>query len=81
VVAALGSPMRAARIWGAAEQLREVIGVPQLPSERPRYERRVAAVRAVVGNDVAFARAWQEGRALTMEQGIELALSEAVART
>jgi len=34
-----------------------------------------------VGNDVAFARAWQEGRALTMEQGIELALSEAVART
>jgi|KBSMisStaDraftv2_1062788.scaffolds.fasta_scaffold23818_1 non-specific serine/threonine protein kinase len=81
VVAALGSPMRAARIWGAAEQLREVIGVPQLPSERPRYDRRVAAVRAAVGNDVAFARAWQEGRALTMEQGIELALSEAVART
>ena len=78
VVAALGSSMRAVRIWGAAEQLREEIGAPLPPNERPRYDRRVAVVRAALRDDVTFDRAWQEGRALTIEQAIALALSETV---
>jgi len=77
-VAALGSSLRAARIWGAAERLREEIGSPLL--ERPRYDQRVAAARAALGDDSAFDRAWQEGRAVTLEQAIGLALNEPVER-
>jgi predicted ATPase/class 3 adenylate cyclase len=74
VAAALGDSQRAARIWGAAERLREEIGSPLL--ERPRYERRVAAARAALGANAVFDRAWQEGSALTLEQAIEFALKE-----
>ncbi len=78
VVVALGSGLRAARIWGAAERLREEIGAPLPPNERPRYDRRVAVVRAALRDDAAFDRAWQEGRNLTIEQAIALALSDTV---
>ena len=78
VVAALGISARAARLWGAAERLREEIGSPLPPNDRRRYVRRVAATRATLGDDAAFDRAWQEGRALTIEQAIALALSETV---
>ena len=74
VVAALGSSLRAARIWGAAEGLREEVGSPLAPKDRPRYDRRVAAARAALGDGAAFDRAWQEGHALPLEQAIELAL-------
>ncbi len=63
---------RAARMWGAMERLREEIGAPLPLSERPRYERRVAAVRAAIG-DAAFSLAWQEGRAMTLEHAVEYA--------
>jgi Tetratricopeptide repeat len=79
-VAALGRSLRAASIWGAAEQLREEIGSPPPPNERPRYDRPVAAARVATGDDAAFDRAWQEGHALTLEQAIELALAETVER-
>ena len=72
VVAALGGSLRAARIWGAAERLRDDIGSPLL--ERPRYDRRVAVARGALGDDAAFDCAWQEGRTLTLEQAIALAL-------
>jgi predicted ATPase/class 3 adenylate cyclase/Tfp pilus assembly protein PilF len=78
VMAAHGSSLRAARIWGAAERLREEIGSPLPPNERPHYGPRVAAARAALGDDAAFDRAWQQGRALTLEQAIELALAETV---
>jgi tetratricopeptide (TPR) repeat protein len=76
VVAGLGSILRAACLWGATERLRTEIGYPLPPYDRPRYDRRVAAARAMLGDDAAFDRAWQEGRALAMEQAIELALKE-----
>ena len=80
VVAALGNSLRAARIWGGTERLREEIGLPRPPNERPLYDRRVAAARAAAADDTAFDRAWQEGRALTLEQAIELAMEETVER-
>ena len=80
VAFALARPDRAARIGGAAERLREEIGSPLPPNERPRYDRHVAAARAAFGDDVAFDRAWQEGRALTLEHAIELALEKTVAQ-
>ena len=80
VAASLGRSIRAARIWGAAKRLREEIGSPLPTNERPRFDRRVAAARSALGDDAAFDRAWQEGRALTLEQAIELALAESVER-
>lgn len=77
VIAAAGSTMRAARIWGAAERLREDNGAPLPPNQRPVYERLVTAARAALGDDAAFDRAWQEGRALPLEQAIELAMERA----
>ena len=79
-VAALGSHVRAARIWGAAERLREEIGSPVPSNDRPRYDQRVDEARVALGDGAAFDRAWQEGRALTLEQAIELALEQTVER-
>ncbi len=80
VVAALGRSLTAARIWGAAEQLRTEVGAPRSPNDRTDYERRVAAARVALGDDAAFDRAWQEGCGLTLERAMELALEETIER-
>ena len=77
---ALGSTLRAAREWGAAERLRESGRFLQPPTDRVSYEQRVIAARAMLANDAAFASAWQEGRALTLEQAVELAREKSVER-
>jgi hypothetical protein len=38
-----------------------------LPIERQDYERSVAAIRALLG-ETAFAMAWTEGQAMSLEQ-------------
>jgi len=78
VAASLHDSLRAARIWGAAERSRAEIGAPLSPNERPGYDRRVAAARIASGDDAAFDRAWEEGRCLTLDQAIELALAKPV---
>jgi Tfp pilus assembly protein PilF len=75
-VAALGVPLRAAGIWGAAAQLRERIGSSVSLKERPRYEQRVAAARAEARDGAAFDRAWQEGAAMLVEDSIDFALQD-----
>jgi len=77
-LAAVVAPLAAARMWGAAECLREELGSPLFPQEQPRYDRRVAAARTRLGDDAAFDRAWQEGRTLTLEQAIEFAMEKTV---
>ncbi len=67
VVAAQGEPTWAAQLWGAAEALRESLGAPIPPVMRAAYERSVAAARTQLG-EKAFAAAWAEGRAMTLEQ-------------
>jgi len=74
VAAAQGQLARAARLLGAAEALRESAGVPLPPVHRVDYERDVALVRAALDED-AFAAAWAEGHALTLEQVIAEALA------
>ncbi len=75
-IAGRGSPSRGAQLWGAAERLRESIGAPVPPNERLRYDRQVAAARSALGGDAAFDATWQEGRAMTLEEAIALALEE-----
>jgi non-specific serine/threonine protein kinase len=81
VASAAGQPARAARLFGAAELLRERVGAAPHPPWRAEHERYVAAARASLGHD-AFATAWAEGRALSLDQAITSALTtEAPATT
>lgn len=69
-----GRPLDASRILGASERLREEIDAPLPIVGKPRYERSIAAVLAGSGDETTFRNAWQEGRALTLDQAVELAL-------
>ena len=46
-----------------------------MPPERAEYEREVNNLRANM-DAATFAKAWAEGRAMTMEQAVEYALKE-----
>ncbi len=60
---------RGARLFGAAEALRESLGSPLPPADRPDYDRGVAAARAGIGED-AFTAAWAEGRGMTLDEAV-----------
>jgi len=62
-----GQPERAARLLGAADALREVIGAPVPPCERADHDRAVATVRAGMG-EKEFAEARAEGQMLSPQQ-------------
>jgi non-specific serine/threonine protein kinase len=80
VVAARGEVLRAAWLWGAAEKGRADIGSQLSKNDQSRYDRRVAAARVALGDDAAFDHAWEEGRAMTLEHAIELALEKTTER-
>ena len=65
----------AARLFGAAEALREEVGSEHMPEEDALREPYLAAVRSRL-DEAAWETAWAEGRAMSMEQAIEYALSE-----
>jgi tetratricopeptide (TPR) repeat protein len=69
LVAAQGELARATWLWGAAETLRQALGVPIPPVERATYEQAVATARSQLG-ERAFAAAWAEGRTMTPEQAL-----------
>jgi tetratricopeptide (TPR) repeat protein len=69
LAASTGQAEQAARLFGAAEAVRDEIGrEPKLP-ERAVFERAEAKSRAVLGPD-AFAHARDAGRALPREQAV-----------
>jgi predicted ATPase/class 3 adenylate cyclase len=68
-----GRPERGARLLGAAEALREVIGSVLEPEDQIEYDRDVSIIRDQMSQE-ACAKAWAEGRAMSMEQAIEYAL-------
>ncbi len=59
---------------GAAEALREQIGVPLQPNEREPYDRAVAELSGSLA-EATFTAAWARGRAMAMEQAIDYALA------
>jgi tetratricopeptide (TPR) repeat protein len=77
VALAQGRPTRAARLGAAAAALRDAIGALLWPVERTRYDRTVTAARVQL-DEVAFAAAWEEGRALPLGQVMGEALDEPV---
>jgi hypothetical protein len=70
-----GEPERAGRLFGAAERLREVTGVPITPSERPHYDNFLAAARQQLDED-QWNAVWAEGRAMRMVQTIAFAMED-----
>jgi predicted ATPase/DNA-binding CsgD family transcriptional regulator len=69
VVSAQGEPLWAARLWGAAGQLRKRMGAPIPACNLAAYEYAISAARTRSG-EAAFARAWAEGRAISPQQAI-----------
>ena len=67
---------KAIRLCAAADCIRLEIGAPLSASRRPIFDNEVAAARESLGDDKAFDRAWQEGRAMTLEQAVAYALEE-----
>jgi predicted ATPase/transcriptional regulator with XRE-family HTH domain len=68
-----GRPGRAARLYGAAEALRDKEDIPMMPVDRPVHEQAVAEARSRAGK-AEWSKAWQEGREMTVEQAIDFAL-------
>ena len=65
---------RAARLFGAAEVLREAHASAMPFVVRQRYDCDVAAARSALGNE-AFEALWAKGNAMTLEQAMECALT------
>jgi predicted ATPase/DNA-binding CsgD family transcriptional regulator len=70
--AALGRPETAARLWGAAEALREAIGAPMYPVYRDANAQAVAVVCTKLGEGT-FAAAWAEGLGMAPEEALAAA--------
>ena len=72
---AQGKSVRSARLWGAAEALREDFGATFSPVERHFYGPYIDAARAQLDEE-RWEAAWAEGQAMTPEEAIEYALAE-----
>ncbi len=69
VVAAEHKLAWAVQLWGAAAALRDTLGVSIPPIERADYERSLSSARVHLG-ERAFAAAWAQGRAMTLQQAL-----------
>ena len=68
-----GEPTQAARLFGAAEALRDSLGTPLPPSERETYDRRLMDVRSRL-DGTTFAIEWAWGRELDVDEAVRYAL-------
>jgi non-specific serine/threonine protein kinase len=75
VSASEGRFERAARLFGAGTALLERIKVPLSPADREQYDADLASARSQSDGQV-LDMAWDEGRAMSMEETIEHALQE-----
>ena len=64
-----------AKLFGIAEAIREAIGAPLPPVDRPYYENDVARACAQLGKAILVC-AWAEGKAMSLEGAIDLALDK-----
>jgi tetratricopeptide (TPR) repeat protein len=68
-------PRKAARLFGAAEALRETTGFRLWPSGRAEYDRQIAALRETLG-EPEFSAAWRSGLALTWQRATDEAIAD-----
>ncbi len=72
-------PDRAARLFGASESLRESIGLVLEDPDLTDYERNLSVTRPQL-DAAAFAAAWEQGKALTLDDAIVFALQDLPAK-
>jgi predicted ATPase/class 3 adenylate cyclase/Tfp pilus assembly protein PilF len=70
-----GQVERGTKLLGATEWLLQGIGAVLDRVDRERYEWSVQQARSLLGEE-AFEKAWQDGRAMSMEQAVEYALGD-----
>jgi DNA-binding CsgD family transcriptional regulator len=75
-IAAQGQPERGTRLLAAAEAVRETTGIDRPAARGAEQERTVAALRISLGED-AFARAWEAGQRLPLDESVVDALTPA----
>jgi len=68
-------PVRATKLLGAAEAMREKAQSPMTGFERLEYDRYVADLQVML-LEAEFNAGWEEGRSMTLEGSIQLALGE-----
>jgi len=78
LAAAQGDSLGPALTWGAAERLRDELGSPMSPNERPRKDRYAAMARAAASDEGAFERAWRQGREMPQNEAVELAFGATI---
>ena len=64
--------LAAARLFGAAERMREVSGIALMPADMPLFERAVQLARQAL-TDAEFDAEWANGRALSHDEAIKFA--------
>jgi predicted ATPase/transcriptional regulator with XRE-family HTH domain len=69
--AATGRPDLAARLFGMATTMREQRAASMAKFQQAEHAAAVAAARAALSDEVAWANAWAEGRTWTLEQALE----------
>jgi predicted ATPase/DNA-binding SARP family transcriptional activator len=69
-----GDHLRAARLFGAGDALRDAIGAPVPGCDRAARDRALTATRAAT-DAAAFASAWSDGRAMSLKQAVAEARS------
>lgn len=70
---AVAQTEQAARLFGAEQALRESINAAPVPGIRADHEHTLSEVRAQMG-EAAFAAAWAEGQAMSLEKTVAYAL-------
>ncbi len=71
-----GQRERATKLWGAAEEARAAMSSVMPPLDQERFELLIAAVRTQL-DEATWAAAWEEGRAMSLDQAITYALERA----
>jgi hypothetical protein len=66
-------PQRAAKLFGAAEAIREMTGHKPTDEEQAEETQFISRLRAMLP-EAKFNALWGEGKSMTMEQAIQLAL-------
>jgi predicted ATPase/DNA-binding SARP family transcriptional activator len=75
LAAAQKQMQRATRLLGAAENSYAPIRFEMSAKERAEHDQAIASARAALGEE-AFAKAWAEGQAMTLEEAVAYALED-----
>ena len=70
----MGEHHRSARLFGAAERLRQDIGCIIQTTDRDHYDHDLAAAKAAL-DEPGFESDWKEGRGMTFSEAVQYARS------